>query len=85
MRMQAIPQLQQLGATAANRQTQTLADYGASQEAQRGITEAQGQASLADFLRRQNLFSSYTTGLLGGGFPAIGGSTTSTKSSGGGK
>lgn len=84
MRMQAIPQLQQLGATAANRQTQTLADYGATQEASRNITETQGKADLADFLRRQGLFSNFTTGLLGG-FPSVSGSSTTTKSSGGGK
>ena len=83
-RQMALPQLQQLGQTAANRQSQLLGEYGQTEESARGITEAQGKAALADFLRRQGLGTQFTTGLLGSNpFSAGGGSTTSTK--GGGK
>ena len=82
LRAQAIPQLQNLGATEANRQSQYLSEYGMTEEKSRGIEEAQGQAVLADLLRRQGLGSQFTTGILSG-MPSITGSTT--KSSGGGK
>lgn len=84
-RYAAIPQLHQLGTTAFSQGQQNLGAYGASEEQQRGILETRGQAELADLLRRQNLGTGFTTGILGG-FPSIGGqtSTTTTKQSGGG-
>lgn len=86
MRMAAIPMLQQLGSTEANRQSQYLSEYGTTEEAQRAIQEAQGAAAYNDFLRLQGLGTQFSTGLLGN-FPSITGSTTtsSTNTSGGGK
>jgi hypothetical protein len=80
LRAQAIPQLQQLGSTFANRQSQWLNEYGQTEEAARGIQETRGQAELNDVLRRQGLGSQFTTGILGN-FPSTTGSTTK----GGGK
>jgi hypothetical protein len=81
MRAGVIPQLTGLGNTLANRQSNLLSEYGASEEQGRGIEEARGQATLQDLLRRQGLFTDFTTGILGG-FPKIG--STKTTSSGGG-
>lgn len=81
LRAQAIPQLQNLGATEANRQSQYLSEYGTTEEKARGIEEARGQATLADLLRRQGLGSQFTTGILSG-MPSITGSTTTSKQSG---
>lgn len=81
-RYAAIPQLNALGQAEYQQGAQNLSAYGQSEEQRRGIEEARGQAELQDILRRQGLFSNYTTGILSG-FPAISGSTT--KSSGGGK
>ncbi len=83
-RFQAIPLLNQLGSTAYAQQQQNLGAYGQSEEAQRGLWAAQEEANTKDLLRRQGLGSQFTTGILGG-FPALGGSTTSTKQTGGGK
>jgi len=83
-RFQAIPLLNQLGATAYGQQQQNLASYGQSEEARNAIGAAQGEAITKDLLRRQGLGSQFTTGILGG-FPALGGSTTVSKQTGGGK
>ena len=83
LRFQSVPLLQNLSNTAENRQSQFLSEFGATEEARRGIEEARGQAALSDFLRRQGLGSEFTTGILGN-FPSITGGTTSTKTSGGG-
>lgn len=83
-RFSAIPLLNQLGSSAYTQGQQNLSAYGASEEARRSIGQDQGQAELADLLRRQQLGSQFTTGILGG-FPALGGSSTISKQSGGGK
>ena len=76
--------LAQLGATVADRQSQLLSEYGTSEEATRKIAEAQQAAAYQDFLRRQQISQSLTTGLLSS-FPNIGGSqVTRTNQSGGG-
>lgn len=75
--------LMQLGGTAATRESQLINEAFQTQELQRAIEEGRGQAELADFLRRQQLAQSLTTGILGG-FPAVTGGTSTTKQSGGG-
>ncbi len=83
-RFQAIPMLNQMGATAYGQQQQNLGTYAQNEEQRRGIAEAQYQAQTADLLRRQGLGSQFTTGILGG-FPAISGTVSTQKQTGGGK
>ena len=82
-RAAVVPQLANIGNTLANRQSQLLGEYGAGEEQVRGIEEARGQATMQDFLRRQGLFTDFTTGLLSGGFPKIGNSVTKSSGSSG--
>lgn len=73
--------LGQQGQMLDTRQGQRLGEYGTSEEAARQIQAQQGQADLADFLRRQGLGTQFTTGILSG-FPSISGSTVVGKTSG---
>lgn len=82
-RFSAVPLLQQIGSAQYAQNMGGLSAYGASEEQQRQIAEARNQAEQSDFLRRQNLGSQFTTGILSG-FPSITGQTSYTKSSGGG-
>lgn len=84
-RFQAIPALQNLGTQEYQQRQGNLTNYANSEEQRRGILETQEQAVTQDLLRRQGLGTQFTTGILGG-FPAVTGSTSSTKnkSSGGG-
>jgi len=83
-RQSLLPQMAALGNTGFQRQQGLASDVAATQEKYRTISEAQGQADLQDFLRRQNLGSQFTTGILGG-FPALSGTTSTSKQTGGGK
>ncbi len=82
-RQSLLPQMAQLGNVGFQRQQGLASDVANTQEQYRGIEEARGKADLNDFLRRQNLGSQFTTGILGG-FPALGGSVSTSKQSGGG-
>lgn len=83
-RFQAIPLLNQLGSTAYGQQQQNLGAYAQDEEQRRQIAASQYEAQTKDLLRRQGLGTQFTTGILGG-FPAISGTTTTSKTSGGGK
>jgi hypothetical protein len=84
MRMRAglVPTEAGIGQQGYVQQQQLINQAMQSQEQQRAIQEAQGQANYADFLRQQGLGTQYSTGILGG-FPAISGSTSSTKTKSG--
>ena len=89
-RWQAIPQLQNLGQTQANRESQYLGELGTTEEKRRAITEARNAALFNDFMRRQGLSSDFTNRVLGGFNVNAGGTTTSSTTSnqsskGGGK
>jgi hypothetical protein len=75
--------LSQIGGTGQQRASDLITQAAASQEAQRALQETQGQANLADFLRRQGLGTQFTTGILSG-MPTITGQTTSSRTSAGG-
>ncbi len=85
MRFGSVPQLFGLGNTLTGRQSGLLGELGQSEEAIRGLTETQGAANREDFLRRQALAQSLTTGILGS-LPTTGllGRQSTTRSSGGG-
>ncbi len=82
-RQSLLPQMAQLGNVGFQRQQGLAGDVANTQEQYRLIDEAQGKADQNDFLRRQNLGSQFTTGILGG-FPALSGTVSSSKQSGGG-
>ncbi len=83
-RQSLLPQMAQLGNVGFQRQQGLASDVANTQEQYRKIAEAQGQSNQADFLRRQNLGTTFTSGILGG-FPSITGTTSTTKQTGGGK
>lgn len=82
-RYSAIPQYQALGAQQFAQQTGSLQNYLGTAEQQRAIAETQGQANLADLLRRQQLGEKFSVGILGG-FPSLGSTITKTSGSTGG-
>jgi len=75
--------LGQIGGIGQQRQSDLINQAFGSQEAARGLQQTQGQSNLNDLLRRQGLFSQFTTGILGG-FPALSGTSTISKTTGGG-
>lgn len=76
--------LQALGGTEAGRQSTLLSEYNTAQEQARQVQAQQAEAQFNDFLRRQGLGQSFTTGILSG-FPNIGtGQTTVSSTKGGG-
>jgi hypothetical protein len=84
MRASLVPIQQQIAENLVKRQSTLIGESFGTEEQARAIEEARGKAQLNDLIRLQNLGQTYSTGLLSG-FPAAGGTTSSTKSSGGGK
>jgi len=83
-RQSLLPLEAQMSQTGFNRQPGLAADVMNTQDIYRQIEAAQAQANTADFLRRQQLGQSLTTGVLGG-FPSVSGTISSSKQTGGGK
>ena len=64
MRLGLIPQLANLGAAAAQRESGLLGEYGQSEEAMRQIQAQKAEADYLDMVRRQQLGTQFTAGLL---------------------
>lgn len=75
--------LAEIGDTLVKRESTLLGEAGASEETIRQLRAQQAEAITNDLLRRQAIALNLTTGLMGG-FPAVGGQTTVSKTSGGG-
>lgn len=76
-------QLAQLGNQLVQRESTLLGEAATSEEANRELAAMQFQSFQQDMLRRQQLAQSLTTGVLGG-FPTVTGSTTVSRTRGGG-
>lgn len=85
MRYNAVPQLFNLGQTLSGRQSALLGEYGQGLGQQQDLAGQQAEANFNDFLRRQALSQSLTTGVLGT-LPTTGltNSTSTTKQNSGG-
>jgi len=86
MRYNAVPQLFNLGQTLSGRQSALLGEYGQGLGQQQDLASQQAEANFNDFLRRQSLSQSLTTGVLGT-LPTTGltNSTSKSTQSGGSK